>query len=76
MMSKYYDIRFDFDGGIRDDDGNYIPDPPHVYITENGSDVIEVLEDPTPFEDPPNDDTNWEAGPLAQKLLRLLRENL
>ena len=71
-----YDIEFKFDGGIRDEQGNYVPDPPHVYITKDGCQYLEVFEDPTPAEDPPNENTEWTAGPFAQSILELLQENM
>lgn len=75
-----YEYRFDFDGGIRDDAGNYIPDPPHVYITKDGSDFLEVFEDPLEVEGTPlvdeeghaNED-HWKLGPGAIEVLDALR---
>lgn len=71
-----YDYRFDFDGGITDGDGNFIPDPPHVYITKDGSDFLEVYEDPlevagTPLvdEDGLANHDHWKLGPGATMVL-------
>lgn len=61
-----YEIQFDFDAS---------GDAPSVYITRDGTKVVEVFEDPicTVGEWSSNPE-NWEAGPLARNILFLLNE--
>lgn len=73
-----YEIEFDFDGGVHED-GQFIADPPHVYIVdqEDSGSTVEVLEDPTPtVEFPDTLEEHWKPGPFAEKLLRMMNEHM
>lgn len=77
-MAKYK-IHLDFVGGITDDNGNYTPDPPNVFIWQDDEgDVLEVLEEPILINPSPtdNEENDWEPGPFAKKLLALLNDEV
>ncbi len=63
-----YSIRLDFAGA---------DDPPHVFIADgDGAEVIEMLEDPIQLSPAWSDEeTDWQVGPLTQRVLQLLNES-
>lgn len=70
-MPKYA-FHYEFEGGEYDG----AVDAPQVYITADGYDIIEVLEDPLPLRKKPKDeDDHWKPGPFAEHLLALLNNN-
>ena len=72
-----YGYRFDYDGGIDDDEGDFVSDPPHIYITApDGSDFLEVFLDPTAtVAKPDSDDFHWSAPSAVVALVALLNAN-
>lgn len=78
--SPVYDYRFRFSGGVSDEQGNYVPDPPHVFITKDGNELLEVFEEPLPIEGTPilsdkgcGNPGHWRLGPEASHILEALR---
>jgi hypothetical protein len=78
-MSEY-DYRFDFDGGVTDEQGNYVPDPPNVYIVKDGFDFLKVYEEAEEIEGTPILDekghanhAHWKLGPEATEVLNALK---
>ena len=74
-----YSYRFDYDGGNRNDDGRFVADMPHVLIVApDGTDIIEVFEEPlTTVASPDIDDAHWRLPDesLAMRVLTFLNEN-
>ena len=72
-MAYYH--RFDYSGGVVED-GVYTADPPTIYIAEEHEpfdwDVVQVLEDPVPTVDVPNNDDDHWALPADSLTARLL----
>ena len=72
-----YHIRFEFDGGVRDDENRLIADPPTVLLwndqTNMGLAEVEVFEEPTPTVPHPGfKQEHWQAGLLTLHVLHLL----
>lgn len=54
-----------------DYDFHCLEDPPRVFITWNGVQVIEIIEEPIYLGGVWDDESSWELGPLAKLIYKL-----
>ena len=72
MTYKYY---FDFDGGIHDENGNFIADSPSIFIENEKGTFMEVFEEPdSTVEFPNTQQDHWKLSDdsLVPSLLEYL----
>lgn len=73
-MEKHFSFRYDYTGGVDDESGKFISDPPRIVIVSaDGYDVGELHYSPTPtVEYPDAEDTHWKMPEEVYNILRLL----